>query len=52
MLRWLRACKCKLMGGSGVTEEFMLRHVVPNIHERSGEGNPVAKVLALPVLWA
>ena len=45
-------CKYKLREGSGVTDEWLLKHVAKNIHQRYGEGNPVAKVLALPLLWA
>jgi len=45
-------CKYKLREGSGVTEEWLLQHVVPNIHARYGDENQVAKVFALPVLWA
>jgi len=44
-------CKCKLRDGSGVMEEWLLKHVVPNIHARCGDENQVAKVLALPALW-
>ena len=33
-------------------EELLLMHVAPNIHARYGIEKQVAKVLALPLLWA
>ena len=42
-------CKYVLKENSGVTENFLLQHVVPNI--RAHFSANVAKVLAKPLLW-
>ena len=42
-------CKYVLKGGSGVTEDFLLQHVVPNI--ASLYPRKVALVLSKPLLW-
>jgi hypothetical protein len=47
-------CKYALKDNSGVTDEWLLEHVVPNTVARSKFHNNehVAQVLALPLLWA
>jgi hypothetical protein len=42
-------CKYVITDGSGVTDDFLLQHVVPNICTRFPA--EVAKVLAKPLLW-
>jgi hypothetical protein len=42
-------CKYAIKDGSGVTDDFLLQHVVPNICTRFPA--EVAKVLAKPLLW-
>jgi len=44
--------KHKLVPDSGVTNDFFMEHVAPNIKEKFGEANQVTKTLALPILWA
>jgi hypothetical protein len=42
-------CKYVIRDGSGVTDAFLLQHVVPNIQKRFSAD--VALVLAKPLLW-
>jgi hypothetical protein len=44
--------KYVLKPDSGITEEWLLQNVTRAIHQFYGATNPVAKVLALPLLWA
>jgi Transcriptional activator of glycolytic enzymes len=47
-------CKYSLKENSGVTDEWLLAHVVPNTfaHSKFQNNEHVALVLALPLLWA
>jgi HEPN domain-containing protein len=45
-------CKYVLKNGSGITTNWLLEHVVPNIRQSEHFQDPVATVLALPLLWA
>lgn len=45
-------CKYTLKKGSGVTEDWLCQHVVPNILQSKRFHRQVAVVLALPILWA
>ena len=45
-------CKYVLKNGSGITNNWLFEHVVPNIRQSEHFQDPVAAVLALPLLWA
>jgi hypothetical protein len=42
-------CKCVVKEGSGIADNFLLKHVVPNVRTRRSDG--VAKVLGKALLW-
>ena len=44
--------KYQLVPGSGITDQWLMEHVVPSIHQYFGEHSKVPRVLGLALLWA
>ena len=44
--------KYQLVPGSGITDQWLMEHVVPGIHQYFGDHSSVPRVLALALLWA